>query len=232
MDSIGAVFSKIFWFIGEVAFKLVPATVATVTGVESSGTGPIPAGFSPITEPVTAGSIVEFLERTSSQEEFSSLVRNWDVFVAISMVICLILATGIIYCTIRIRQVRHLERMKFKAAEQPIIAQDRPRTHLRWAKVLEQANSDSEQHWRLAILEADIMLNELLDLKGYKGDTMADKLKQVERADFNSIDDAWEAHKIRNSVAHEGASYQINNREARRVIALYEKVFKEFKIIE
>ena len=226
------VFSNIFWFIGEVAFKLVPATIATVTGVENSGTGPIPAGFYPITEPVTTGSIVSFLERTSSQEEFSTLVQRWDAFVAISMTVCLILSVGIIYCVIRIRQVRHLERMKFQDAERPVVAKDIPRTHLRWSRIQEQANSDSEQHWRLAILEADIMLNELLDLEGYKGDTMADKLKQVERADFNSIDDAWEAHKIRNTIAHEGASYQINNREARRIISLYEKIFREFKIIE
>ncbi len=230
--SISSVFSNIFWFIGQLAFKLVPATIATVTGAENSGAGPIPAGFTPITEPVTAGSIVNFLEQTSSQQEFSSLVHRWDVFVAVSMVICLILGTGIIYCVIRIRQVRHLERMKFQAAERSVAAQDKPKTHLRWDKVLEQANSDSEQHWRLAILEADIMLNELLDLKGYKGETMADKLKQVQKGDFNSIDEAWEAHKVRNMVAHEGASYHINNREVRRVIALYEKVFKEFKVIE
>ena len=226
------VFSNIFWFIGEVAFKLVPATVATITGAEGSGAGPIPAGFSPITEPVTASSIVSFLERMSSQEGFSALVHNWDVFVAISMLISLVLGTAIIYCTIRIRQVRHLERMKFRDAERSVAAADVPRTQLRWAKILEQAQSDSEQHWRLAILEADIMLNELLDLRGYKGDTMADKLKQVERADFNSIDDAWEAHNVRNTIAHEGASYQINNREARRIISLYEKIFREFKIIE
>ena len=226
------VFSNIFWFIGEVAFKLVPAIVATVTGAESSGAGPIPAGFSPIIEPVTAGSIVDFLERTSSQQEFSTLVHRWDVFVAISMLISLVLGTAIIYCIIRIRQVRHLERMKFRDAERSVAAADVPRTQLRWSKVMEQASSHSEQHWRLAILEADIMLNELLDLRGYKGDTMADKLKQVERADFNSIDDAWEAHKIRNTIAHEGASFQINNRETRRIISLYEKVFREFKIIE
>ncbi|MDO8522380.1 MAG: hypothetical protein Q7S08_03780 [bacterium] len=230
--SFSTVFSNIFWFIGEVAFKLVPATVATITGAESSGTGPISAGFTPITQPVTAGSIVSFLEQISSPEEFSSFVHRWDVFVAISMTICLILATGIIYCVIRIRQVRHLERMKFQAAEHSVTAEDVPRTQLRWSKVLEQVNSDSEQHWRLAILEADIMLNELLDLRGYKGDTMADKMKQVERADFNSIDEAWEAHKVRNLIAHEGASYQINNREARRIISLYEKVFRECKVIE
>lgn len=229
--SFSTVFSDIFRFIGDVAFRFVPATVATMTGVDSSGMGPIPSGISPITEPITAGSIVAFLERTSSPEEFSSFVHQWDVFVAISMTICLILATGIIYCVIRIRQVRHLERMKFQDAERSVAAEDVPRTHLRWSKVQEQANSDSEQNWRLAILEADIMLNELLDLKGYKGDTMADKMKQVERADFNSIDEAWEAHKVRNTIAHEGASHKINNRETRRIISLYEKVFREFKVI-
>ena len=38
-----------------------------------------------------------------------------------------------------------------------------PRTQLRWNGILEEANSDDERKWRLAILEADIMLNELLE---------------------------------------------------------------------
>ena len=122
--------------------------------------------------------------------------------------------------------------MKFRAAAHPVAKQDVPRTQLRWNKIVEQANSNSEQHWRLAILEADIMLNELLDLKGYKGDTMADKMKQIGRADFNTVDEAWEAHKVRNRIAHEGSAHKLNDRETRRVIALYEKVFREFKIIE
>ena len=75
------------------------------------------------------------------------------------------------------------------------------------------------------------MLNELLDLQGYKGETIADKMKQVDRAKFNSIDAAWEAHKIRNRVAHEGTTADLDAREARRVIGLYERVFKEFHYI-
>ena len=129
-------------------------------------------------------------------------------------------------------QIRHRERLAFSAAQRTVEARDTPKTHLRWRRILDQMSAGTPESWRLAILEADIMLNELLDLRGYKGDTMADKLKQVERADFNSIDDAWEAHNVRNTIAHEGASYQINNREARRIISLYEKIFREFKIIE
>ena len=76
------------------------------------------------------------------------------------------------------------------------------------------------------------MLNELLDVQGYRGETMADKMKQADRATFRSIDAAWEAHGLRNKVAHQGSALLLNAREARRVIGLYEQVFREFKIIQ
>jgi hypothetical protein len=56
-------------------------------------------------------------------------------------------------------------------------------------------------------------------------------MKSIEKSDFNSIDMAWEAHKIRNSIAHEGSDFLLNQREAKRVIGLYEIVFREFRYI-
>ena len=111
-------------------------------------------------------------------------------------------------------------------------AKDVSKTQLRWAKILEHARSDNEHDWRVAILEADILLNELLDIQGYKGETMADKMKQVDRAHFNTIDLAWEAHKVRNRVAHEGSAHALTSREARRVIGLYTEVLKEFGYVQ
>lgn len=230
--TLGGALAQIFWYVGEIAFKLVPGTVASLTGTDMSGTGPIPAGLTPIQDPVTTNSIIYFLEQTSSPDRYNSLVSGWGQFVSISMVISLMFAGVIIYCFVRIRQVRHMEHVKFDAAAHPVAKQDIPRIQLRWNRITEQANSDNEQNWRLAILEADIMLNELLDLKGYRGDTMADKMKQIQRADFNTVDDAWEAHKVRNQIAHQGSAHQLNDRETRRVIGLYERVFKEAKVIQ
>ena len=75
------------------------------------------------------------------------------------------------------------------------------------------------------------MLNELLDMQGYKGETIADKMKQVDRNKFNSIESAWDAHKIRNRIAHEGG-LTLTPREVRSAITLYERVFKEFRYLE
>ena len=81
-------------------------------------------------------------------------------------------------------------------------------------------------------MEADIILEEMLEKMGYvKGETIGDKLKTIEKSDFTSLDQAWEAHKIRNMIAHEGTDYILTEREAKRVVGLYEQVFKEFRYI-
>ncbi len=61
---------------------------------------------------------------------------------------------------------------------------------------------------------------------------MADKMRGVDRANFNTIDLAWEAHRIRNKIAHEGDAHHMSAREVRRVIALFERVLKEFHYIQ
>lgn len=101
----------------------------------------------------------------------------------------------------------------------------------KWERVEEHINSQNPSDWKFAILEADIILDELLTTIGYRGETMSDKLKSVEKSDFQTIDLAWEGHKVRNYIAHEGTDFLITEREARRVIALYRAVFEEFHFI-
>lgn len=101
----------------------------------------------------------------------------------------------------------------------------------RWEKIVKKSESENQSEWRLAIIEADIMLDELLEKLQLPGDTMGEKLKAVEQSDFTTIEYAWEAHKARNAIAHEGSNFLINQREVRRIISLYEAVFKEFSLI-
>lgn len=95
-----------------------------------------------------------------------------------------------------------------------------------WDRVLDLANSQNPNDWRLAILEADILLDEMLTMNGGVGDTIGDKLKSFDQAAFPSIQMAWDAHLVRNQIAHEGANFILTDREARRVIALYESVLR------
>ncbi len=101
-----------------------------------------------------------------------------------------------------------------------------------WENIRSKLLSDSPSDWRLAIIEADIYLDRLLDRKGYPGDTLGDKLKQLPPGALPSLQIAWEAHKVRNRIAHEGTSFTITMPEARRVLSYYEIIFRDLGAIE
>lgn len=231
MEGDASVTGGIFWalrFLSDIAFRWVPGTVEVVTGTAPDTSLPI---IHAITEPVSMGEMVSFFQTAAAPGTYQYFYHQWSVFVAVSVIVSLFLGAGIVYCVLRIFQIRNNEAERFKAAAHPIATRDISKAQLRWNRILEQAHSDSEQGWRLAILEADILLNELLDVLGYRGETMADKMKQAERATFHTIDLAWEAHLVRNTIAHEGSMRELNSREVRRVVSLYEQVFKEFQFI-
>lgn len=100
-----------------------------------------------------------------------------------------------------------------------------------WRGIEKYMQSHNPSDWRLAILEADILLYDMLEQIGFQGDTIAEKLKSVDPASFNTLDDAWRAHKVRNNLAHEGASYELTYDEARKTINQFKKVFDEFYFI-
>lgn len=101
----------------------------------------------------------------------------------------------------------------------------------RWITVLQYLNSQSEGDWKLAVLEADTMLDDLLDQVGFKGESMGEKLKNADQESFKNLSIAWEVHTIRNRIAHEGANFPLTSREAKRVIALYEDIFRPYGFI-
>lgn len=150
-----------------------------------------------------------------------------------SVVFSLIIIVGIVYCFIRFREIEHdmihgHEGSHHSLSESQSVLDA---SNKRWARIVTHLNSDNESDWRLAILEADLILEEMLHSMGYNGDSIADQLRGVERSDFNTLDQAWEGHKVRNKIAHEGGDFRITNRDARRVVSLYEQVFKEFHFI-
>ncbi|MEX0933120.1 MAG: hypothetical protein WDZ74_00055 [Candidatus Paceibacterota bacterium] len=152
----------------------------------------------------------------------------------VSLFVSIFLILGIVYSTIRINHIRKKEKEALKEAEVPVsVAETEPVTIVnpRWEHVLSLVQSESEQDWRVAIMEADIMLNDMMTRMQYEGETLGIKLKSVEKSDFNTIDNAWDAHKVRNEIAHKGNEYILSKREVDRTIRLYQSVFEEFHFI-
>lgn len=168
-------------------------------------------------------------------------MKTLNVIYIILSVLAIFFIAVIIYSTVRMFEIRkkerlHLQReideyahnraLREKKAEEAGIFKNE-----RWKKVLDYLFSANENDWKLAIIEADLMLFDLLNQMGFKGESIGDKLKTADRDKFRSLSSAWEAHNVRNKIAHEGSSFQISLHEAKRVIALYESIFREFGYI-
>ncbi|MDR3558333.1 MAG: hypothetical protein P4L61_02260 [Candidatus Pacebacteria bacterium] len=151
--------------------------------------------------------------------------------VGISLVISVLLLIGIVVAIEGTKHVRKQEAamydLKVELAEDTNVKAD-PALAKKWQNVMSHADSPNASDWRQAIIEADIMLGDILTKMQYAGDGIGDQLKLATKADFKTLDQAWEAHKIRNQIAHEGSDFALDQHEAKRVINLYRQVFEEF----
>jgi large-conductance mechanosensitive channel len=165
-----------------------------------------------------------------------SVYSAFPVFSTLALIISFILLALCVYFLMKINSLMD----KLKAREDTPATEDikirepieiKTRQNERWEEVQNLVRSNSESMWRLAILEADILLGEMLDTLGYSGEDIGEKLKAATRNEFETLDRAWEAHKVRNKIAHEGSEYALTHAEANRVVGLYQEVFEEFKFI-
>jgi hypothetical protein len=106
--------------------------------------------------------------------------------------------------------------------------EEEKQTHPGMEKIEEHMEIGSESSYRMAIIEADNILYEILRKAGYSGESLGEMLTNASPANFRSLENAWEAHRVRNYVAHEGSNFQLSEREARRIVSLYKSVFREF----
>ena len=158
----------------------------------------------------------------------------WPVWKLIAAIVSALAFVGIIHNVRKLQAINIEERKIYNPLPQSFVLDGNKVTELKnekWEKIIKYANSGNASDWRLAIIEADVMLEKLLHNAGYAGESIGDMLKSVDKNEFLTIEDAWEAHKVRNAIAHSGGDFQLSERETRRVIALFEKVFKEFKLI-
>lgn len=71
-----------------------------------------------------------------------------------------------------------------------------------WARIAKLAKEGGQANIRLAILEADALVDFFLKKYSYEGETMADRLNQISDFDVPHMPLVWKAHRLRNDLAH------------------------------
>lgn len=160
------------------------------------------------------------------------LSRVWEIWSIIAFLLSALFIYGIIYTYLRINQLSEEEAKNLSDAEQAW--KDKhggSQENRRWNEIQGHVSSDNPNDWKLAIIEADIILGEVLSKAGYAGHSIGEQLKGASAANFATIQDAWDAHLIRNKIAHRSADFVLTQAMAKEAMIKYERVFREFEAV-
>ncbi len=169
----------------------------------------------------------------SSDGLFAWFAGFWEIYSVIAFLLSALFILGIIYSYIRFNQLSEIEAENLLEAENiwKQLHGSASQENRRWKEIQKHVASGQPNDWKLSIIEADIILGEELSKSGFPGSTIGEQLKSAGTNGFATIQDAWDAHLIRNKIAHEGADFVLTQAMAKEAMIKYERVFKEFGVV-
>lgn len=99
-----------------------------------------------------------------------------------------------------------------------------------WIKLKSKLDTGVESECKLAIIEADSILNEVLKKMGFDGETLIEKLEKVPSVILSNIDDIRNAHKIRDNIVYD-PDFKLSNDEAKKIMLIYEKALIDLQVL-
>lgn len=166
---------------------------------------------------------------TTSGDKASDILLRANI---LSLTISALFVVVIIYSLSRMAMIDQKERKHrddkiYEYEEKQKQIQKNPR----WQIIEDLLQSTKDSDWRVAIIEADVFLEETLMSFGYEGKGIGEMLTGMDPNTFATYKYAWEAHKVRNDIAHEGVDYKLTKEDVVKTISMYRSVFEEFGIL-
>lgn len=115
-----------------------------------------------------------------------------------------------------------------KGANMPLVS--KKKIQKQWDSIESRLRLGNDQQDKLAILEADKLVDQVLFDIGYKGSNMKERLESADSNQIEELDFLIEAHEIRNKIIHDD-KFHLNQEEVVRVINIYREFLENLEII-
>ncbi len=100
----------------------------------------------------------------------------------------------------------------------------------KWEKIKKRLSSHNEANWKLAIIEAEEIVEEVLSKMGYKGDGIREKLKGVDPATIPQLPNLISGYDIFINIIAD-KNYQIKQEDAIKIVSNFEEFLKSVEMI-
>ena len=98
-----------------------------------------------------------------------------------------------------------------------------------WKKIMFHLTKKLDSEYKLAIIEADNLLEDILKNLGYQGKSLGERLDQLNEITLPNLAKVREAHQVRNNIIHD-PNYVLSLEETKKVLAIFEKAFQDLEV--
>lgn len=100
-----------------------------------------------------------------------------------------------------------------------------------WGKIRQKLQTDNESAWKVAIIEADNIIDDLIARMRYPGENMGERLAGINPGQIENIDELKKAHETRNRIIHE-ENFRLTKELADETLGYYENFLKYFEVLK
>ena len=153
---------------------------------------------------------------------YNPLISNLH---AIAIILTLVFAVVLIIVLFKMRglvaeKVTEVEGEMSPPSEVPTAADNR------WEEIKKHVSDFKESSWKLAVIEADKFVDDALKNAGFQGESMGERLMTIDPSQLLSLQQLWDAHKLRNLLVHD-VNYEVTHRQAILAVEAFEQVLRE-----
>lgn len=100
----------------------------------------------------------------------------------------------------------------------------------KWDDIVRKAEAGGPAGYPMAIIEADVLLENSLGRMGFLGKNLAERLRSLAPSELPNVNDVWEAHKLRNKIAHE-PDFRPSQDETTKALGTYKRALEDLGVI-
>ncbi len=99
----------------------------------------------------------------------------------------------------------------------------------RWRGVRRKFEKGSEYDWKTAVLEAEELLDDVLERMGQKGETTEEKIQSLPLGSVSNFSQIREALGIKNRIIRD-SEYKLSREEAESALKAFEQALKDLQV--
>jgi len=106
----------------------------------------------------------------------------------------------------------------------------RASTRKKWKTVQEHMQSHKPDEWKVAILAADAIAGEILELVELPGENFRERVKNASSQKLEQKEELLYAHSVRNAIIKDH-SFLLEKNEAEKIVAVYKEFLDQWEAI-